>query len=294
MLDSFPAGLAGASTIFEGVSDKGLFTALNALARLPDSTERAVAVARFIASRPRSDPPLDRPAFVKILLTVNLMGRGHLRQAYQALGRNPFAPFAELALLGGMPAESTAVAFRERLSSRSPSSIAAALPWWTAQRDTASLQLAAARADVLARSGSDSIMRPSARYVAASADAYLVLARGDTAGALERFLALPQGACPGCYLDRLTIAQLLADRHRDRDAARLLVGEFPPSTLTPLPSEVLWILLRGRVAERLGDQVRATQSYAWVTGMWRNADPELQPYVSEARDALARLTGEKR
>ena len=54
----------------------------------------------------------------------------------------------------------------------------------------------------------------------------------------------------------------------------------------------LWALLRGRVGERLGEGDRAIQAYGWVVGMWRNADPELQLYVREARDGLARLTGE--
>jgi transposase len=61
-----------------------------------------------------------------------------------------------------------------------------------------------------------------------------------------------------------------------------------------LPSAILWALLRGRVAERIGERDRAIRSYAWVTGMWRNADPELQPYVAEAREGLARLTAERK
>jgi len=53
------------------------------------------------------------------------------------------------------------------------------------------------------------------------------------------------------------------------------------------------VLLRGRAAERLGKTERAIRSYGWVAGMWRNADPELQPYVSEAREALVRLSREE-
>jgi hypothetical protein len=55
---------------------------------------------------------------------------------------------------------------------------------------------------------------------------------------------------------------------------------------------VLWVLLRGRVAERLGQRDRAIQSYEWVAGMWRNADPELRPYVREAQNGVARLKKE--
>jgi hypothetical protein len=48
-------------------------------------------------------------------------------------------------------------------------------------------------------------------------------------------------------------------------------------------------LERGRVAERLGEREKAIESYRFVTEAWRRPDPELQPYVSEAREALARL-----
>jgi hypothetical protein len=52
---------------------------------------------------------------------------------------------------------------------------------------------------------------------------------------------------------------------------------------------VLATLEHGRVAERLGEREKAIESYRLVTEAWRRADPELQPYVSEAREALGRL-----
>ena len=55
------------------------------------------------------------------------------------------------------------------------------------------------------------------------------------------------------------------------------------------PWFVLATLERGRVAERLGEREKAIESYRFVTEAWRRPDPELQPYVSEAREALARL-----
>jgi hypothetical protein len=74
----------------------------------------------------------------------------------------------------------------------------------------------------------------------------------------------------------------------------LLQVDLPSATLGPYPSEVLWSLLRGRVAERIGEREQAMRSYFWVVGMWRRPDPELEPYVVEAREGLARLTAEKR
>jgi hypothetical protein len=56
---------------------------------------------------------------------------------------------------------------------------------------------------------------------------------------------------------------------------------------------VLWTLERGRVAERLAKREKAAQAYQYVADVWRNADPELQPYVAEAKQGLERLTGEK-
>jgi hypothetical protein len=38
----------------------------------------------------------------------------------------------------------------------------------------------------------------------------------------------------------------------------------------------------------------ALESYQWVADVWRHADPELQPYVTEARAALEWLTAEQR
>jgi hypothetical protein len=92
----------------------------------------------------------------------------------------------------------------------------------------------------------------------------------------------------------LTLARLLVDRRMDREAWPILRGEHVSSTLTPFPTAVLWSLLRARVAERMGERELAIRSYSWVTGMWRNADPELQPYVTEAREGLARLTNERK
>ena len=61
-----------------------------------------------------------------------------------------------------------------------------------------------------------------------------------------------------------------------------------------MPSEVLWTLERARVAERLGDREKAIRAYQYVANLWRHADPELQPYVTEAREGLGRMTGEPR
>jgi hypothetical protein len=49
---------------------------------------------------------------------------------------------------------------------------------------------------------------------------------------------------------------------------------------------------RGRVHERLGNREVAADAYRFVADVWRNADPELQPFAQEAARGLARLNAE--
>src|SRR2546426_4111098 len=73
---------------------------------------------------------------------------------------------------------------------------------------------------------------------------------------------------------------------RDREAARV----FDQQVTMPLTASSVWgTLERGRIAERLGDLATAARDYEFVVAVWRNADPELQPYVTEARVALQHL-----
>ncbi len=279
----------------QGISDQGLFSAHLALSQLPDSAELDVGLSRFMARHPLSYWPLNTPRNAARGLARALMARGHLKAGYAALPDAETGPlFAEAALLGGVPAEIAAAQFSKRLSRDTVASAAvvAAFPWWAARRDTVSLRRAQARADSLGRAAPPSVALPQAGYVARSAAAYLSLAREDTAGAIRGLAGLPEHGCPACYLDRVTLAQLLVEEHRDQEAWRILGAEHVSSSAVPLPTEILWSLLRGRAAERLGERERALRAFGWVAGMWRNADPGLQPYAAEAREALARLSGE--
>ena len=58
------------------------------------------------------------------------------------------------------------------------------------------------------------------------------------------------------------------------------------------PLFVLGVLEQGRIAEGLGERQKAIDSYQFVVDVWRRADPELQSFVVEARNALARLRRE--
>ncbi|HET6779191.1 MAG TPA: serine/threonine-protein kinase [Gemmatimonadales bacterium] len=272
------------------VPGASLFTAFLAVVRLPDSGETAVQIARRMSSRRWSEPPIDDSVVAQRQFERSLLSRGHLREWRRVAHSAPPQMFAEAALLGGLPADSVAAAYQRRLSGPVGPLMVQAFPWWTIRRDTTSLRKAAIRADSMARSPGSSNPQLGA-YVSGAAEAYLALARGDSVLALNRFRALSHAKCPGCQLDRLTAAQLMVNQRQDREAWPLLQSAFPSGAL---PSAILWTLLRGRVAERIGERDRAIRSYAWVAGMWRNADPELQPYVAEAREGLARLTAERK
>jgi hypothetical protein len=64
--------------------------------------------------------------------------------------------------------------------------------------------------------------------------------------------------------------------------------------LEPSALDVIWVLERARVNERLGNHDKAIRDYAYVMDVWRAADAVLQPFVEEARTAVARLVGEPR
>ena len=173
--------------------------------------------------------------------------------------------------------------------------------WWAARGDTSSLRALLVRTDSTARTFGPSCERecespvpPDAAFLRATPDfvrATLALARRDTVEALRRLVALPDSAVAQDWRVRLLKFQLLAAAGRDRDALKV----FDPRIRTPLsPLWVLGMLERGRASERRGERAKAIECYKFVVDVWRHADPELQGYVTEAQEALARLAKEER
>jgi tetratricopeptide (TPR) repeat protein len=119
--------------------------------------------------------------------------------------------------------------------------------------------------------------------------AYLALGRRDTAEAVARFLAIADSSMVLWDNARLAKARLLRVTGHLAEAARTLRPTLSPWGADYYPSDGFWQLERGRTNERLGDTAAARQGYRTVLALWRDADPELQPYVVEARDALIRL-----
>jgi len=282
-------------------SSSVLIAAWSVLRHLPDSAETDVRLARaLVGSRRTGDPVYDDSLVRKSVLTNALAHRGHLREAYAVGGTRFPAEFAQLALLGGVPPGSARATFTGWLGEPLPRQFTfdllaprlTALAWWAARRDTTSLEAFVRRWRAIARAAGPNVeLKLWALYGAASGQAYVALARHDTADALRRFVELPDSVCP-CLPDRIVTAQLLqADRKRS-EAADVLERSWPIDWQDP--AEGLWRLERGRVAERLGQRDKAVQEYRFVADLWRTADPELRPEVEEANAAIKRLAGEPR
>jgi len=166
-----------------------------------------------------------------------------------------------------------------------------ALTWWLTRGDSAALTRFVRRVNSLARSHSQPLTIQYLDWLADAGRAYQTLLRGDSTGALRGLEALPDSLCLFiyCRLHKLTHVRLLANTGRELEALRLLDKWVPPwggALFT------LGLLDRGRLAERLGERDLAVRSHRRVVDRWRRADPVLQPYVTEARRGLARLTGD--
>ena len=279
--------------MLDTLSGDALWETAFTIRRWPDSAETVLRLVRLLAV-PRHGYQMTDSSTVGWALPVVLMARGHLSEAYRSLwgtrwaSENP-ALLPELALVGATPADSVAIVFGRWRGANDPG-MGAALGWWAAMADTVSIRDVARRADSLGRVARKVRDRDFWRYVAAASRVYIAVARQDTSAAVEGFAMLPDSLCPDCVLDQLRKAQLLGLRGRNREAAELLDRE--PHNPNPVPlTTVFWWLERGRVKERLGKNEEAIPAYRLVADWWRNADPELQPYVAEARAALKRLGG---
>jgi hypothetical protein len=282
---------------------QGQHLAFYAIAGWPDSTETGVWFARRHRERMlREATTATDSEIATIGLVVTLAYRGHLQEAYRSGGRQDHMLFAQIALLGGVSADTAAAEFRSWIGWKGGPKrwLWWALPWWAERHDTSAI----AGMEHWAETG---LQRPPVpvtpiakevlSYLAQSSHAYLALARGDTVAALRLFEALPDSACFGmCDLDGLVRIKLLAGRGRYREAAQRLAAtprrDNPGVALSP--TRVLWELERGRVNEELGNRESARAGYAFVIAAWAHADSALQPYVTQARAGLSRLSGESK
>jgi serine/threonine-protein kinase len=277
--------------ILDTASAVVLFKAFQPLGWWFDSAETAVHLTRLMADGRDASALSSFRQFPQYVLALTLGWRGHAQEYYQVMnrfaGRNVF--FLTQATLLGLPTRDTAQAVLARRLAREPKDLLAlesGLALWSLLGDTASLRQAKRVADSTLRSGSASLQLDHARYVADGAAGYLALARHDTLAGLRHLLALRDSLCAECAVDRLRRVRLLIARKRFEEADRALDARMPDNAL---PIDPLWQLERARVAEKLGNRRKAVTSYVYVSRAWANADPPLQPVVSEAREALRRL-----
>ena len=286
-----------------------------------DSGETAVHLAREIELRGLNTMRRLEPGSA-------LAFRGHWREAHQMFDQIYATPHMLTSLITALGVDSSFAQprsgeqpwyadsaidrarayFADRLASSNGRAYLG-LPFWSAMRDTVSIRRLLVQIGDLSVTGAwgGATFGAHGRPVG---EAYLALARGDTALALERFLdglgyadgrvtrrtVTPEGVCPVrfCPFERLELERLLMERGRYEEAALLLDWVVPQLTVSFPFLKALGALERGRAHDRLGHNLAAIESYSFVVDAWMNADAELQPFVTEARRALARLNAEPR
>ena len=316
LLDPSAAARAEAERMLDTASVGTIWRAagLLGLETWPDTAETGIRVYRRLGEPGRaigSAPPwvadsVMRPRYLGRALAF----RGHLREALavnERLLRQPSAsvfsgfldPTLDLGLLGIVPDSLARAAFDPALRADAvwgdffTQPYLRGLPWWLSRRDTAALARFGVQASRVARAPTTPLGALRARLLGETSAGFLDLARGDSMAAIRKLSAIPDTLCladnfaANCFHLNLTLARLLAARGDDRRAAALLDRWRWSGGDTP--SFVLATLELGRIAERLGDTRKAAECYGFVTAAWRRADAELQPFVAEAREGLARL-----
>lgn len=161
------------------------------------------------------------------------------------------------------------------------------MDWFATRTDTAAIANCVSQ---LRRSVSDTSFGwrgPMIRVLTAFGAFYTYLARRDTIDAVRALdvgvdTLCPVTVCSAWQMDR---AAALAAVGRTEEALRLVRARLGQNEQRPIYP--MMQLQRARVAMRLGDTLTARNAYTLVADAWTGADPELQPFVAEARRALA-------
>jgi tetratricopeptide (TPR) repeat protein len=241
-------------------------------------------------------------------LAVALVFRGHLRAAADvtraqlieegvAYYRFSIDRFLDLALWNILPDSIVRRTYQRGLMPGTDWSVGStfstprflrALPYWYARGDSTTIFRFAQRAGEVARTNQPGVAPLRGRYFETASRGYLALMRGDSAEAERYFENISDTLClvGTCFNEKLVLAQLIAARGDDRRAAEILdQWELAGDNTT---FAVIAALERAEIAERLGDRATAVARYQFVIDAWRRADPELQPFVAQARAGLQR------
>jgi tetratricopeptide (TPR) repeat protein len=126
--------------------------------------------------------------------------------------------------------------------------------------------------------------------------ALLAVSRGDSASA-RRALAEPDSTSVK-YMYKVYSRPYAAQAYYllgDYETALRMLKGFEPANLYTGGFDARWgmlgrvRLLRGAAYERLGRLAEARAEYRLVMSQWKSADPELQPFLDQARRGLARV-----
>jgi eukaryotic-like serine/threonine-protein kinase len=286
-----PRDTVAARRIIDSLAPNQLEYILHTLTDTYDSAESSTWLARQLVRRVGPTGEVDHTPAITFLFDA-LYRRGHVRELWSRVDppkspqyAGPASVFAIVGDAGIVPAAALDSLLRRPDNLRLGFSWFG-LRWWAAHGDTADIRaFLVARAGQIGREGPNPPVN-MALYDTAAARAYLVLAKRDTTEALRRFAALPDTLCRGaCALDAITYGELLTSRGQAAAADSLLDRryKFQVTTVT----NVLVDLALARAATRAADVRTAREAYERVADAWINADPELQPVVSEARAALA-------
>jgi len=265
------------------------------LRHVPDRDDIELRLARALEALPPDNLSAAHRAPCAFMQAVDgLQFRGHLRDASRlASAQVPWlhpAVTINLARAGIVSTDTARAAFKRILALAPRTRITKLYGWWATDGDTAAiLTYINGFAETEGRLNTEST-EAMLRASVAAGRAYLALAKRDTNAALKQFLTTTDTLHECWYENRMTLVQLLAATGRYRDAGKRLDRRWPGSTACSNGfDDVMWTLERARVFEHLGRRMEAAAEYAFVADAWRGADPELQPYVRESRDAIARL-----
>jgi len=295
LLDPSRAPSIDVSRLVDSLPPETLCNATRLFRHVVDSAEMAQRIGRALLSRPADTSAARRKAMcVDVQIIEALQFRGHLREALGVTGMQVHwmrpAVIYNMSRAGMIPIDTMRAEAAHVLSLAPRTVMQKYYRWWATDGDTAAIQQYVAHlldAERKLRTPSGFEMLQAS---AAAGRAYLALARHDTATALARFLTNADTLHECWYDTRMTIADLLIAAGRYVEAAEHLARRWPGTTSCGDGfDDVMWTFRRAQVAERRGIRPQAISDYSFVADAWRNADPELQPYVREARAGLARV-----